>query len=88
MDSVILEDIDLELLMFLRGRRLRFELILPKVTEDVLTKQEYMNNFKLLLKCMGKRRNKDIASDDLGVEISTRRNERLDMLLVLKNARR
>ena len=86
MDHVILEDIDMELSMPLRCRRLQFELIPPKVTDDV-AEQEYIEKFKRLLEYLGKLREKDDASDDLAVEIVTRKDEHPDMLVELKNAR-
>ena len=86
MDHVILEDIDMELSMPLRCRRLQFELLPPTIACDV-DEQEYIEKFKRLLEYLGKLREKDDASDDLAVKTLTRKDERLDMSIELQSAR-
>lgn len=86
MDHVILEDIDMELSMPLRSRRLQFELIPPKVTSDA-DEHEYIEKFKRLLEYLSKLREKDEAFDDLAVKTLTRKDDRPDMLVELQSAR-
>lgn len=86
MDHVILEDIDMELSMSLRCRRLQFELMPPKLDTDE-AEQEYIEKFKRLLDYLGKLREKDEASNDLVVRTLKRNDERFDITTTLQNAR-
>ena len=86
MDHVILEDIDMELSMNLRCRRLQFELIPPKLDKDE-AEQEYIEKFKRLLDYLGKLREKDEATNDLVVRTLTRKDERPDIMTTLQNSR-
>jgi hypothetical protein len=86
MDHVILEDIDMELSMSLRCRRLQFELMPPKLGTDE-AEQEYIEKFKRLLDYLGKLREKDEASNDLVVRTVTRNDERPDIMTTLPIAR-